>query len=148
MNNPVSVRSLTGLFIDIMFESQTQQIFLHITISDPILHHHILTPIQYILSGNGSKTMPGQLAFLLVDQVAVLLWDGLGAVLDLVDLAGTGGGVEDHHVEFTDGELQDENLFLGVGQLGFQQYNILHHPTLDLAENTLRDEIAFFQRDR
>ena len=92
--------------------------------------------------------MPGQLAFLLVDQVAVLQWDGLGAVLDLVDLAGTGGGVEDHHVEFTDGKLQDENLFLGVGQLGFQQYNILHHPTLDLAENTLRDEIAFFQRDR
>ena len=45
MNNPVSVRSLTGLFIDIMFESQTQQIFLHITISDPILHHHILTPM-------------------------------------------------------------------------------------------------------
>ena len=67
--------------------------------------------------------MLGQLAFLLVDQMAVLLGNGFGAVLDLVDLAGTGGRVEDHHVEFTDGELQDENLFLGVGQLGFQQYN-------------------------
>jgi hypothetical protein len=67
--------------------------------------------------------MPGQLAFLLVDQVAVLLWDGLGAVLDLVDLTGPGGGIEYYHVELTNGELQDENLFLGVGQLGFQQYN-------------------------
>ena len=49
--------------------------------------------------------------------------DGLGAVLDLVDLAGTGGRVEHYHVELSNGELQDENLFLGVGQLGFQQYN-------------------------
>lgn len=53
--------------------------------------------------------------------MALLLWDGLGAVLDLADLAGTGSGVEDHHVEFTDGELQYEDFLLRIGQLGFQQ---------------------------
>ena len=102
---------------------QTHQIFFHIPISDPILKHHILSPVQHILAGNRAEAVAGQLAFLLVDQMAVLLGNDLGAVLDLVDLAGTGGRVEHYHVELTNGELQDENLFLGVGQLGFQQYN-------------------------
>ena len=147
MNNPVSIRSLTGLFIDVMFESQTQQIFLHIPIGDSVFKHHILTPVQHIFSCNRAEAVSGHFTFLLVDQVAVLLGDGLGAVLDLVDLAGTGGRVEHYHVELSNGELQDENLFLGVGQLGFQQDDILHHPALDLVANTLRDEIAFHQRE-
>ena len=89
--------------------------------------------------------MPGHFTFLLVDQMAVLLWDGLGAVLDLVDLTGPGGRVEHYHIEFPDGELQHEDFLLRVGQLGFQQNDVLHHPAPDLAENALRDEIAFFQ---
>lgn len=109
---------------------QFYQIFLHIPIADAILQHHILAPIQNTFAGNGTKTVPGRLAFLLVDQVAVLLGDGLGTVLDLVDLAGAGGGIKHNHVEFTDGELQDENLFLWGGQLGFQQNDILHYTPL------------------
>ena len=69
--------------------------------------------------------MLGQLAFLIVDQMAVLLWDGLGALLDLVDFTGTGGRVEHYHVKLSNGELQDEDFLLRIGQLGFQQYNSL-----------------------
>ena len=98
-----------------------------------------------MLSYNRAEAVAGHFSFLPINQVAVLLGDGLGAVLDLIDFTGTGGRVEDHYVELTDGKLQDKDLLLWVGQLGFRQDGILHHPALDLAENALCDEIGLLQ---
>lgn len=40
---------------------QIHQICFHIAISDPVLHHQILAPVQHIFSCNRAKTMLGQL---------------------------------------------------------------------------------------
>ena len=90
--------------------------------------------------------MLGLGAFLLVDQMAILLRDSFLAVLDLENAAGACLRVKHHHVKFAHGELQDKYLLLGVCQLGFQQDDVLQHPPFDLGQDALLHGGALCQR--
>ena len=92
--------------------------------------------------------MLGLGAFLLIDQMAILLRGSFLAVLDLENPAGACLRVKHHHVEFAHGKLQDKYLLLGVCQLGFQQDDVLQHPPFDLGQDALLHSGALCQRQR
>ena len=68
-------------------------------------------------------------------------------MLDFKDFAACLCRVEDAHVELPYRELEDENLFLGIRQLCFQQHDILHHSPLYLIRYPFEHEIALVQRE-
>ena len=107
------------------------QIFFHILIPNAV-YHLAFPAIEDELSGDRAVAVLGLGAFLLVDQMAVLLRDSFLAVLDLENPAGACLRVKHHHVKFAHRELQDKYLLLGVCQLGFQQDDVLQHPPFDL----------------
>ena len=79
--------------------------------------------------------------------MAALLLGYLVAVLYFVNF-GTGIlWVEYHHVEFTDGELQLENLLCRVCNFGFQEYDFFHHASVYFIENPFFDCHAFVNRN-
>ena len=84
-------------------------------------------------------------AFFFINQMPVLLWNCHFTVLDFVDLTAGRIRIEDHHVKFTDRELQDEYLLLRIRQLRLQQDNILQHAPTDFGQNTLLNRISFHQ---
>jgi len=102
--------------------TNTLQTLFYLHIPHPI---HVLcrTAIQDGFSCNRPVPVLGHGALSRVDQMAGLLRDDLGTVLDFKDLAGRGGRVKDHHIEFADGELQDEHLLFRICQHGFQQHD-------------------------
>ena len=106
---------------------KTSQIFFHILILNAV-YHLALPAVEDKLSCNRAVAVLGLGAFLLVDQMTVLLWDSFFAVLDLENPAGACLRVKHHHVKFAHGELQDKYLLLWVCQLRFQQDNVLQHP--------------------
>ena len=112
------------------------QIFFHILIPNAV-YHLAFPAIEDELSGDRAVAVLGLGAFLLIGQMAILLRDSLLAVLDLENPAGARLRVKHHHVKFAHGELQDKYLLLGVCQLGFQQDDILQHPTLDFRQDAL-----------
>ena len=63
------------------------QIFFHILIPNAV-YHLAFSAIEDELSGDRAIAVLGLGAFLLVDQMAVLLWDSFLAVLDLENPAG------------------------------------------------------------
>ena len=93
--------------------------------------------IEDELSGDWAVAVLGLGAFLLVDQVAVLLLDSFFAVLDLENLAGACLRGKHNHVKFAHRELQDKHLLLWICQLGFQQDDILQHSPFDLGQDAL-----------
>lgn len=115
---------------------KASQIFFHVLILNAVYHLAFPT-VEDELSGDRAVAVLGLGAFLLVDQMAILLRDGFFAVLDLENPAGACLRVKYHHVKFAHRELQDEHLLLGVCQLGFQQDDVLQHPTFDLGQDAL-----------
>ena len=105
------------------------QIFFHILILNAV-YYLAFSAIEDKLSSDWAVAVLGLGAFLLVDQMAILLWDGFFAVLDLENPAGACLRVKHHHVKFAHGKLQDKYLLLGVCQLGFQQDDVLQIQTL------------------
>ena len=124
---------------------EVSQIFFHVLILNAVYHLAFPT-VEDELSGDRAVAVLGLGAFLLVDQMAVLLRDGFLAVLDLENPAGTCLRVKYHHVKFAHRELQDKNLLLGVFQLGFQQDNVFQHPSFDLGQDALLHGGTLFQR--
>ena len=59
------------------------------------------------------------------------------AVFDLIYITGRGGRVKAHHIELTDGKLQDEYLLFRVRQRGFQQHDneSLPHPLRQICKH-------------
>ena len=115
---------------------KVSQILFHVLILNAV-YHLAFPAIEDELSGDWAVAVLGLGAFLLVDQMAILLRDGFFAVLDLENPAGACLRVKYHHVKFAHRELQDEHLLLGVCQLGFQQDDVLQHPTFDLGQDAL-----------
>ena len=115
---------------------KASQIFFHILILNA-LNHLAFPAVEDELSGDRAVAVLGLGAFLLVDQMAILLRDGFFAVLDLENPAGACLRVKHHHVKFAHRELQDKYLLLWVCQLGFQQDNVLQHPPFDLGQDAL-----------
>ena len=124
---------------------KASQIFLYILIPNAV-YHLAFPAIEDELSGNWAVAVLGLGAFLLVDQMAILLRDGFLAVLDFENPAGARLRVKHHHIKFAHRELQDEHLILGVCQLGFQQDNVLQHPTFDLGQDALLHSGTLRQR--
>ena len=86
---------------------KVSQIFFHILILNAI-YHLAFPSIKDELSSDWTIAMLGLGAFLLVDQMAILLRGSFLAVLDLENPAGACLRVKYHHVKFAHGELQDE----------------------------------------
>ena len=126
---------------------KVSQIFFHVLIRNTVYHLAFLA-IEDELSGDRAVAVLGLGAFLLVDQMAILLRDSFLAVLDLKNPTGACLRVKHHHVKFAHGELQDKYLLLGVCQLGFQQDDILQHPSFDLGQDALLHSGALCQRQR
>ena len=116
--------------------SKASQIFFHVLILNAV-YLLALPAVEDELSGDRAVAVLGPGAFLLVDQMVVLLRDGFLAVLDLENPAGACLRVKHHHIKFAHRELQDKYLLLGVCQLGFQQDDILQHPPFDLGQDAL-----------
>ena len=87
--------------------SKASQIFLYILIPNAV-YLLAFPAIEDELSGDRAVAVLGLGAFLLVDQMAVLLRDSFLAVLDLENLAGACLRVKHHHVKFAHRELQDK----------------------------------------
>ena len=126
---------------------KVSQIFFHVLIPNA-LNHLAFPTVEDELSGDRTVAVLGLGAFLLVDQMAILLRDSFLAVLDLENPAGACLRVKHHHIKFAHRELQDKYLLLGVCQLGFQQDNVLQHPTFDLGQDALLHGCTLCQRQR
>ena len=91
---------------------------------------------------DGSKPLFGFSAFVYIQQMPVLKWDLLIAVLDFKNAAAVFSLVIDHHIKFTGCELQLENAMIRISGLhGFQQDNVLHHPPPDFFLNPIRNPV-------
>ena len=77
-----------------------------------------------------------------------LLGHNFSAVLDFINLTTARTRIKHDHIKLANGKLQHKNLFFRIGQLGFQQNNVLHHPPLDLIQNTFLHGISLCQRQR
>ena len=130
-----------------VLSSKASQIFFHVLILNAVYHLAFPT-VEDELSGDRAVAVLGLGAFLLVDQMAVLLRDGFFTVLYLKNSARTCFRVKHHHIKLAYGELQDEHLLLGVCQLGFQQDDVLQHPPFDLGQDALLHSGALCQRQR
>ena len=84
---------------------KASQIFFHVLIPNAV-YHLAFPAIEDELSGDRAVAVLGLGAFLLVDQMAILLRDSFFAVLDLENPAGACLRVKHHHVKFAHGELQ------------------------------------------
>ena len=124
---------------------KASQIFFHVLILNAV-YLLAFPAIEDELSGDRAVAVLGLGAFLLVDQMAVLLRRSFLTVLDLENPAGACLRVKHHHVKFAHGELQDKYLLLGVCQLGFQQDDVFQHPPLDLGQDALLHGGALCQR--
>ena len=124
---------------------KASQIFFHVLILNA-LNHLAFPTIEDNLRGDWAVAVLGLGAFLLVDQMAILLRRNFFAVLDLENPAGACLRVKHHHVKFAHGELQDKYLLLGVCQLRFQQDDVLQHPSFDLGQDALLHGGALRQR--
>ena len=126
---------------------KASQIFFHVLILNTV--YLLASPaIEDKLPGDRAVAVLGLGAFLLVDQMAILLRDSFFAVLDLENPAGARLRVKHHHVKFAHRELQDKHLLLGICQLGFQQNDILQHPSFDLGQDALLHGGALRKRQR
>ena len=126
---------------------KVSQIFFHVLILNAV-YHLAFSTVEDELSGDRAVAVLGLGAFLLVDQMAILLRDSFLAVLDLENPAGACLRVKHHHVKFAHGELQDKYLLLWVCQLRFQQDDVLQHPPFDLGQDALLHGSALCQRQR
>ena len=124
---------------------KVSQIFFHVLILNAV-YHLAFSAVEDELSGDRAVAVLGLGAFLLVDQMAILLRDSFLAVLDLENPAGACLRVKHHHVKFAHGELQDKYLLLWVCQLRFQQDDVLQHPPFDLGQDALLHGGALHQR--
>ena len=115
---------------------KASQILFHVLILNAV-YHLVFPAIEDELSGDRTIAVLGLGAFLLVDQMAVLLRRSFFAVLDLENPAGACFRVKHHHIKLAYGELQHKHLLFRVRQLGFQQNDILQHPPFDLGQDVL-----------
>ena len=83
---------------------KASQIFFHILILNTI-YLLAFSTVKNEFSGDRAVAVLGLGAFLLVDQMAILLRNSFLAVLDLENPAGACLRVKHHHVEFAHGEL-------------------------------------------
>ena len=84
---------------------KVSQIFFHVLILN-VLNHLAFPAVEDELSGDRAVAVFRLGAFLLVDQMAILLRSGFFTVLNLKNPAGARIRVKHHHVKFAHGELQ------------------------------------------
>ena len=122
--------------------TQPIQILFHIDISDIFR----ISGFPAINHGSGCNLAVAVLclrAFFLVCQVTVLRGNYLLAVLDFKDFAGKRFWVGDDHIKLTHSKLQLKDILIGVGELGFEQNDILHHSALDFTHDPFHNAAAF-----
>ena len=120
------------------------KVFFNVLVLDAV-QDLIFTTVENKFSGDGTIAMFCLGTFFRVDQTAVLEWGDFPTVLDLKNLAGTGGRIEHRHIKFTNRKLKYKNFLSGVCYLGFQKNNVFQHSSFDLSENTLLYGSAFRQ---
>ena len=120
--------------------SQFSEVFLHIFIVNSV-KRSVFAAVENIFPFDSSEAELCLFAFILINQVAILVCILLIAMLYFIDLARCGFRIEHDHIELAHCKLKLEHLAIRLCRLCFDKNYILKHSALHFAEYSLSNHI-------